>query len=438
MTRAQRIVAGVVGVAVVASIVTAVVLRTRDETVQVRLEEVQRRDLVATVTANGNIRARRSVDISSDVMGRVVELNVQEGDEARSGEVLLRLDPSQYEAAVSRSRASLSQAQAQAAQQRANVLRSEREYDRTRSLWSRDSTLVSGQQLDDAETNLEVARAQLTAAEHGVEQARAALEEAEDQLARTVIRAPMTGMVTRLNIEEGEMAVVGTMNNPGSLLLTISDLAVVEALVEVDETDLPAIALGDSALVEIDAFPDKRFRGTVTRIGNSAIRPPSSTAGSGQAAAISFEVVVTLENPPVVLRPDLSATADIVTAVRNDAVAVPIISLTVRDSAEVEGIDGTGREDGAEAAGEGLATGSADPLPLGPGDRSDVEGVFRVRNGEASFTPVRVGIASQEYFEVLFGLAAGDTVVAGPYREIQDLSDGSRVEQMEEDGEDDG
>lgn len=431
MTRAQRVVAGVVGVAVVASIVTAVVLRTQDQTVPVRLEEIQRRDLVATVTANGNIRARRSVDISSDVMGRVVELNIQEGDETETGEVLLRLDPSQYEAAVSRAQASLSQARAQAAQQRANVLRAEREYERTSSLWNRDSTLVSGQQLDDAETNLEVARAQLTAAEHGVEQAQAALDEAQDQLARTVIRAPMTGTVTRLNIEEGEMAVVGTMNNPGSLLLTISDLAVVEALVEVDETDLPEIALGDSALVEIDAFPDKRFRGTVTRMGNSAIRPPASTAGTGQAAAISFEVVVTLENPPVVLRPDLSATADIVTAVREDAVAVPIISLTVRDRDEAgEVAPPEGGSDGGEAG--------ATTADLGPEDEDDVEGVFVVREGAARFAPVRVGIASQEYFEVLTGLAAGDTVVAGPYREIQELSDGDPVEAMEEDGDEDG
>ncbi|MDX1566783.1 MAG: efflux RND transporter periplasmic adaptor subunit [Longimicrobiales bacterium] len=422
MTRAQKIVTGVVAVLVVASIVTAVVFAQRDQPVPVRLEEVTRRDLVATVTANGNIRARRSVDISSDVMGRVVELTVEEGDTAEAGEVLLRLDPSQYEAAVSRARASLSQAQAQAAQQQANVLRAEREHERVQALWSRDSTLVSGQQLDDAETNLEVARAQLTAAEHGVEQARAALDEAEDQLARTVIRAPMTGTVTRLNIEEGEMAVVGTMNNPGSLLLTISDLSVVEALVEVDETDLPEIALGDSAAVEIDAFPDKRFRGTVTRIGNSAIRPPASTAGTGQAAAISFEVVVTLENPPVILRPDLSATADIVTAIREDALAIPIISLTVR-SAEEASAD---RGDGPGGVGAGGA--AAD----------DVEGVFVVRDELAYFTPVQVGIASQEYFEVLTGVSEGDVVVAGPYRQIQELTDGGPVEEMEEETEEEG
>ncbi|MDX1567309.1 MAG: efflux RND transporter periplasmic adaptor subunit, partial [Longimicrobiales bacterium] len=389
--------------------------------------EVARRDLVATVTANGNIRARRSVDISSDVMGRVVELNVEEGDTAQTGDVLLRLDPSQYEAAVSRARATLSQAQAQAAQQRANVLRAEREYERVQTLWSRDSTLVSGQQLDEAETNLEVGRGQHTPAEHRVGQARAALDEAEDQLARTVIRAPMTGTVTRLNIEEGEMAVVGTMNNPGSLLLTISDLSVVEALVEVDETDLPEIALGDSAAVEIDAFPDKRFRGTVTRIGNSAIRPPASTAGTGQAAAISFEVVVTLENPPVILRPDLSATADIVTAVREGVLAIPIISLTVRSAEEASSSGGDGA--GGVGAGGVGAGGAAD---------DDVEGVFVVRDELAHFTPVQVGIASQEYFEVLTGVSEGDVVVAGPYRQIQELTDGGPVEEMEEETEEEG
>lgn len=428
MTRGQRIAVGVVAAVVVASVATALVLRTREGRTEVRLEEVVRRDLVATVTANGNIRARRSVDISSDVMGRVVELNVEEGDEVSAGQVLLRLEPSQYRAAVSRAQATLSQAEAQVAQQRANVLQAERERDRVRSLSSRDSTLVSRQQLEDAETAAEVARAQLTAAEHGVAQAQAALDEAQDQLSKTVIRAPMTGMVTRLSIDEGETAVVGTMNNPGSLLLTISDLTVVEALVEVDETDLPEIALRDSAVVEIDAFPDKRFRGTVTRIGNSAIRPPSATAGSGQATAISFEVVVTLVDPPVVLRPDLSATADIVTAVRENALAIPIIALTVRDAATV---------DGSEMGDSEMERGNA-TRPVGSRAAADVEGVFVVREDAAHFTPVQVGIASQEYFEVLSGLSGGEIVVAGPYRQIQELTDGGRVVRMEDDARDDG
>lgn len=423
MTGRQKVVVGVVGIAVLGSLVATALLRDRSQRTEVRTAEVVRRDMVATVTASGNVRARRSVDISSDIMGRVVELAVEEGDPVAAGDTVLRLDPSQYRAAVSRARASLSQSRAQVAQQSANVLRAEREHERVRALWSRDSTLVSRQQLEDAETNLEVARSQLTAAEHGVEQARAALAEARDQLSKTVIRAPISGQVTRLNIDEGETAVVGTMNNPGSLLLTVSDLSVAEALLEVDETDVPQISIGDSAVVEIDAFPDERFSGTVTRIGSSAVRPPVSAGGSGQAAAVNFEVVVTLKDPPVLLRPDLSATADIVTAVRTDALSVPIIALTVREA------------DREAAAGE---TGGDEPRgPLPSAASTDQEGVFVVRDGRAVFTPVRVGIAGQEHFEVLSGLAEGDTVVAGPYRQIRELGDGDPVRRMDEAGADD-
>lgn len=422
MTGRQKAVVGGVAAVLLGALIAAAVVRGRGERTGVRMEEVARRDMVATVTASGNVRARRSVDISSDVMGRVVELAVEEGDEVTSGDVVLRLDPTQYRASASRARAALSQARAEAAQHRAGLGRSEREYERVRTLWSRDSTLVSRQQLEEAETSFEVARSQLTAAEHGVEQAVAALEEAEDQLSKTVIRAPISGMVTRLNIDEGETAVVGTMNNPGSLLLTISDLSVVEALLEVDETDIPEISVGDSAVVEIDAFPEKRFSGTVSRIGQSAIRPPSATAGSGQSAAVNFEVVVTLEEPPVLLRPDLSATADIVTAVREDVLSIPIIALTVRQEA---------RRTAGDSA---IRAGEAGPLRRA--GLPDQEGAFVVRDGRAVFTPVRVGIAGQEHFEVLSGLSAGDTVVAGPYREIRELEDGDGVRRIEDDDED--
>lgn len=404
MTGLQK---GLVGIAVVAVLGTAAAMALRGGSsrgVGVRMEEVQRRDLVATVTASGNIRARRSVDISSDVAARVADLLVQEGDEVEEGDVLLRLDRTQLEAARSRAQASVSQAEAQASQQRANLTRQSREYERIRSLWVRDSLLVSRQQVEDSETNLEVARANMDSAEYGVQVAQAALEEAEDRLAKTVFRAPIAGKVTRLNVEVGETVVMGTMNNPGSLILTISDLAVVEVVVQMDETDVPRLALGDSASVEIDAFPDRSFTARVTEIGNSAIRPPSSNAAAGQQQAIDFEVVLTLDPTDADLRPDLSATADIVTDLRPGAVALPIIALTVR-------------EDTARA-GEGAA--------------AEVEGVFVVEEGIASFRPTTVGIAGAEYFEVLEGLSEGETVVAGPYQTIRTLQDGDPVQR--EDG----
>lgn len=430
MSRSRKIVIGVVVAVAVGAAATFAWLRARERAPEVRMESVQRRDLVATVTASGNVRARRSVDISSDVMGRVTELNVDEGDDVERGQVLLRLDPSQIRAAVARSRAALSQAEAQVAREEAGLLRARRDFDRVRTLWTRDSTLVSRQQLDDARTTLQVSEAQLTAARHGVDQARAALAEAEDQLSKTVIRAPIAGRVTRLNIEEGETAVVGTMNNPGSLLLTISDLSVVEAVLEVDETDVPEVALGDSAVVEIDAFPARVFRGTVTKIGQSAIRPPESQPAGGQTTAIDFEVVVTLNEPPEVLRPDLSATADIITAVREDVLTIPIIALTVREG-EREPDEPEEEEEDPGAPARATEEG---PLRRVLAER-EVEGVYRVRDRTARFTPVEVGIAGQEYFEVTSGLEEGDTVVAGPYQAIRRLADGDRVRPWDEDDE---
>lgn len=426
MSSRRKILVGALVVVVLGSAATVSLLQGRDRGIEVRIEEVARRDLVSTVTASGNIRARLTVDISADVMGRVIELNVEEGDDVDRGEVLLRIDPSQLEAAVSRAQASLSQAQAQVAQQRANLVRAERDFHRVEALWTRDSTLVSPQQLEDAQTTMEVNTSLLEAAEFGVSQAQAALAESNDQLSKTIIRAPISGKVTRLNVEAGETVVIGTMNNPGSLILTISDLSVVEAVVEVDETDVPEITLGDSAVVELDAFPGRQFSGRVTEIGNSAIVPPSTTAGTGQTAAIDFEVVITLDDPGVPLRPDLSATADIITAIREQVPSIPIISLTARQAEEEEEVVGRAEEESDE---------NQTQRPQGPVARAqqdrELEGVFVVRDGVAHFTEVEVGITGQEYFEILSGVEPGDTVVAGPYQRIRELTDGDPVKALE-------
>ncbi|MDZ7779339.1 MAG: efflux RND transporter periplasmic adaptor subunit [Gemmatimonadota bacterium] len=394
----------VVGVGVVmlvgGAIAATAVARSRDQGAQVRTEVVERRDLVELVTASGNVRARRTVDMSSDVSAKVAELLVREGEDVVAGQTLLRLEPDQYRAALSSAEAQLAQARSQEAQQRANLIRAERDMDRLERMRQRDSLLVSPQQLDDARTNVEVAQATFESAQHGVAQAEAAVEEAADRLSKTVFTAPMTGRVTRLNVEEGETVMIGTMNNPGSLVLTISDLSVMEAVIRVDETDVPRISLGDTASIRIDAFPNRTFTGSVTEIGNSAITPPDQQTG-GQEAAIDFEVVLTLDETEVALRPDLSATADIVVATRRDAVSIPIIALTVRPA----GTAGT-----AEGGGEGEST---------PGE--DVEGVFLVSDARARFTPVEVGIAGREHFEVSSGVEVGDTVVAGPYQAIRAL-----------------
>jgi HlyD family secretion protein len=320
--------------------------------------------------------------------------------------------------------ASLAQARAQQAQQEANLLRAQRNLDRVLQLRSRDSLLVSQQQIDDARTDVEVAQAQLESAEHGVSQGDAGVLEAEDQLSKTVFRAPMNGKVTRLNVEEGETVIIGTMNNAGSLVLTISDLSVIEVVVQVDETDVSLISLGDSASIRLDAFPNRTFVGRVTEIGNSAINPPSQQA-AGQQAAIDFEVVLTLDATETPLRPDLSATADVVVESRKSALAVPIIAMTVREA------DGSDDEDeDADEGGEDEDTGGNGATAASTsrgGEARDIEGVFVVREGVVSFTAVEIGIAGQEYFEVLSGLSEGDSVVAGPYQRIRQLRDGDEI-----------
>ncbi|HSW30803.1 MAG TPA: efflux RND transporter periplasmic adaptor subunit [Longimicrobiales bacterium] len=415
-----KVIIGIAVVVVFGSAAALSIVKGRNRGLEVRMEEVARRDLVQIVTASGNIRARRLVELSSDISAKVSQLLVDEGDDVQQGDVLLRLDPAQYQAGVSRAEATLSQAKASQAQMEANLLRTRRDLDRFLALRARDSLLVSTQQVDDARTGLEVGEAQLRSAEFGVNQAQASLEEAQDRLSKTIIRAPITGKVTRLNVEEGETVIIGTMNNAGSLILTISDLSVIEAVAQVDETDVPQVALGDSATVHIDAFPDRDFTGRVTEIGNSAIRPPSQQA-TGQQAAIDFEVVITLDPTDAELRPDLSATADIVTDVRAGVLSVPIIALTVREP----------EADSAAAEGEPAAGTPAPAAVVQNGENKDQEGVFLVRDRKVTFTPVKVGIAGQEYFEVLSGLNVGDTVVAGPYQSIRQLKNGDAVKKLE-------
>jgi HlyD family secretion protein len=415
-----------VGIAVVILVmvgagVAFAVNRSGDRGVEVRTEEVRERELISTITATGSIRARRQVNISSDVMGRVIQLNVEEGDEVQRGDLLLRIDPSQPQAALSRARAALSQAEAQVSQQRASLLQAHRETDRLRDLRARNPDLVSTQALEEVETRVEVERSLLSSAQHAVEQAQAGVDEAVENLSRTTISAPIAGRVIRLNIEEGETVVVGTMNNPGSLLLTIGDLSGVEAVLRVDETDVPQISLGDSALVELDAFPGQRFAARVATVGNSAIQGASgaSAPGGGSQSTVDYEVVLTLLDPPPTLRPDLSATADIIVDRRERAVAVPIISVTTRE--EGGEADGAARTDSdtVEGARRGLLARDAGPRR--------VEGVFLVREGRAVWQPVQIGITGQEYFEIVSGVSPADSVVSGPFQEIQNLQDGDAV-----------
>jgi HlyD family secretion protein len=421
MKKGTKIAIAATAVIVVVGISAVATSKRSGNAVNVRIEPVATKDLVATVNATGWIRPHRRVDVQADIMGRVIELNIKEGQAVKRNEVLLRIDPAQYEASVARGQAAVSEALAREAQARASLIQAERAFERIRSLAGSDQNLVSVQQLEEAETQARVQRELLTAATYNVAQARSALDEARDRLAKTVIRSPMDGVITRLNVEEGSTAIVGTMNNPGSLLLTVADLSSMEAVVRVDETDLPKIQVDDSATISIDAFPRQKFTGRVTEIGYSAVRSPLQQAvpTTGQGQAIDYEIVITLDAPPPSLRSDLSVSADVVTGRRDGVLTIPIIALTVRERKPAEPIDS---EDPDVQRAADAATAN--------GDRIDDEGVFVVRGGKAVFVPVSVGIAGQGYFEVLDGLTSSDSVVAGPYEAIRSLEDGKAVRRM--------
>lgn len=409
--RAKWSVLGLILVALV-GVFALTAFKSRNRGVEVRIETVEHRDLVASVTASGQVQPRTRVDLSADITGRIVRLAVKEGDRVTRGQFLLQIEPDQYNAAVQRAEAGLASARAQAAQARANHEQAKRNLERSEQIQAANATLVSAEQMETLRTSAEVTAALLNAAEHQVEQAQATLADARTSLARTTIRAPMSGQITRLNVEEGETAIMGTLNRDAATLLTIADMSALETTVKVDETNVSRISTGDSAIVEIDAFPDTTFRGRVVQISNSSIRGAAGAPATDQA--VDYEVTIQLLDAPEGTRPDFSATAKIVTAMRKQALSIPIIALTVREQEQAVPSDApvavTGRQPSREVG------------------RRDVEGVFVVADdNKVSFRPVKVGIAGEKHFEVISGLEAGERIVAGSYQAIRGLRDSTLV-----------
>lgn len=383
-----------------------------NKAVEVRTEKVQRRDLVSSVTASGQVQPQLKVDLSSDITGKIVRLAVKEGQMVSKGQFLLQIDPQQAEAAVQRQDASLAASKAGMAQAQANLLQAQKSYERTAAIKKSNPTLISDEQLEQLRTAVDVNKALYESARHQVEQANALLSDARSSLGKTTIYAPMSGRVTRLNVENGETAIMGTLNKDAATLLTIADMSVLETKVKVDETDVARIALGDSAVIQIDAFPDTVFTGRVTKISNSAVKAAAAANTTDQA--VDYEVTIQLVDIPPETRPDFSATAKIITDTRKQALSIPIIALTVREN---------------EALTKGdTAVGLGKPRPTKEVGKKDVEGVFVVgKDNKVTFRPVKVGIAGEKHFEVLDGLKEGDKIVAGTYQAIRELKDGATI-----------
>ena len=412
----------------------------REKPLIVTTEVIKARDLEAVVSASGKIQPKRLVNISADTPGRVVNLAVNEGDRIKKGQFLLQIDPKSLRTRVDSGTASLQAAQGSLDQMRQSVetarvqLQQARQtLARQQDLWKRQ--LTTRETLEKAENDVKALESALqereksaTAQASRIAQERAVLESARYDLSKVRIESPIDGIVTRRNIQEGETAVVGTMNNAGTVLLTLAEMSVIQAEVEVDETNIPNVALGQHAKITIDALPDKSFHGHVTEIGNSPIQV-TTPGGTGTQAtgtqATNFKVVVVLDEPVPDIRPGFTCTADITTATRTRVVSVPIPAVAVREL--IYNADGRVIKEPVKDKRPGSVEQVA-AAELEPGQtRKETEGVFLMREGRSEFRPIKMGIAGDKYFEVLSGLTIGDQAITGPYNSVRGMADGDLV-----------
>jgi HlyD family secretion protein len=434
VSRRRKVIAGALVLLVVGSAAGYGWWSRRSTAPLVTTEVVRTRDLEAIVSASGKIQPKRFVNISADTSGRVTELAVNEGDRVTKGQFLLQIDPRNLRTRVTSGEASLGAAKSSAEQlklalesSRTQLKLAQDNYKRQQELWK--GGLTTREQFERAESELRVREQDLRAQEQNVrtqqmrmDQEAATLENARTDLSKVRIESPIDGIVTRRNVEQGETAVVGTMNNAGTVLLQVADMSVIEAEVEVDETDIPNVKIGQIGKITVDAMTGKSFPARVTEIGNS----PIQTTGQTASQATNFKVTLQVEGQIPDVRPGFTCTAEITTAIRENVLAVPIQATTVREMVldekgnivREQTVPGTPprRPGGVQAA------------ELKPGqERKEVEGVFVVRDNKAIFEMVKTGIAGEKYFEVLSGLKDGDSVVVGPFSSVRTLADGAQV-----------
>ncbi|MBM3296068.1 MAG: efflux RND transporter periplasmic adaptor subunit [Candidatus Aminicenantes bacterium] len=372
----------------------------RENPVKVNVEKLSRRNLTSIISASGEIRPRKSVNISAHLPGRIVSIGVREGQRVKEGDFLLKLDSTQYEANADRDRAIIRFYRTELEKTRVKRDQDRATHERQEQLFA--GQLISREQMEAAKVQYDISRAQHDSILHQVEQSEASLRVTLDALGKTVFRAPLDGVVTSLRVEEGEVAIIGTMNNPGTVLMTIADLSIIEVEVQVDETDVIAVRLDQTAEVHVDALPGRVLAGRVTEVGSSALQRLGAVSATTQESK-DFKVVVTLDEPPPNLRPGLSATADIITAEKQSVLAVPIAALVLRERPE-ELSERKSRS------------------------RAEEEGVFVVgKDNKTAFVPVLKGIAGDLMIEIVSGPEEGAEVVVGPYGALRQLKDGTLI-----------
>jgi HlyD family secretion protein len=432
----KKVIIGIIILLVAAGVVSANLLYKKAPGVAVQVEKIQKRDLESIVSASGKIQAKTTVNVSANTMGRVTKLTIEEGDRVKAGQFLMEIDPRSARTAVERGeagmvaqRTAVEQAKVALESSRASLDLARQNLKRQQDLWK--DQLTTKEALDRAmnevalrERDIEARQAEISMQTTRIRQTNADLDNAKYNLSQVTIESPIDGIVTRRNIEQGETVVIGTMNNAGTVLLTIADMSVIEAELEVDETDIPNLQLGQKAKVTIDAIPDKTFTGKVSEIGNSPIQ--AAAAGTSRQAT-NFKVKVTIDGQIPEVRPGFTCTADITTATRSKALSVPIQALTVREVI----LDQKGNVIRPPAAEKGkakavVAASTNGDLPPGQ-TKKETEGVFVIRDNKATFVALKTGIAGEKFFEILSGLAENDEVITGPFNSVRDLKDGDPV-----------
>ena len=376
-------------------LVGAGIAKGGDKGVPVQIAPVAREILISKVSANGKIQAVKKVDISANVMGKVTRLAVKEGDAVKAGQFLLEIDPSRSRASVDGFSASLQALEQDATSAKARLDQAHKDFARAES--NRKAGIISQAEFDLQRTNLTTAENGSQSAQRRADQARANLAEARVGLGYATLTAPMDGVVTARRIEQGETAVIGVQNQPGTVLLTISDMSKVEAEMEVDEASIPTVKLGQKAMVRIDAYPNQSFEAEVTEVGGSPILKANANE------AIKFKVKVWIKSPPLTIKPGLSAQADIFTGSRENVVAIPIQSLVTREL--------------KAKPGERVV----------PGAPRDEEGVYLMDGGKSRFVAVKTGLLGELSVEVLNGLKGGEVVITGPFKALREMKGGELV-----------
>jgi HlyD family secretion protein len=445
----QRVTIGACAGVAAIGIVWFSVYKMNAGVVTVQTGRAVRQDLTSVVTASGEIRPKNYTNVLGEGMGKITSIVVQEGQDVKQGDVLLRLDNIQPGADVMAQQATIDAATsamkvsaanydssiATLSQQQANLEKAKYDWQRSQQLYT--NQLISRQDYDAskatydgavaavkaAQANLDASTAQRNQARFNLEQDRAVLTHQEDVLHKTVYRAPISGIVSYIAVRVGENVVPGIQNAQGSFLMTISDMSVVTAEVMVDETDITSVKDGQPAEITIDALPGKTFKGHVTEVGELAILRTSGEAAMEETTADTqqardFKVVVTLDNPPKSLRPGLSATAKIQTAHKNNIITVPIQALAERTQEEL---------DEAKNGQSGNVALAAANDTSNTANQKEIQGVFVIRDGKALFVPVQTGITGTTDIEVTSGIQPGDMIVTGSYSALRTLRPGTRV-----------